>query len=62
VCARESDYTKCGIGRTHRGLSTVEAAAGEVALGAGLTGGDVERVLRRLDAGGLPRLEGLDGA
>jgi hypothetical protein len=52
------------------GLSTAEAAAEEVALGARLTGGDVERVLQRLDAAslrhplgarGLPRLEGLNG-
>jgi hypothetical protein len=52
-----------------RGLE--EAAAGKVALGVGLPGGDVERVLQCLDvgglrhplgAGGLPRLEGLDGA
>jgi hypothetical protein len=44
--------------------------AGKVALGAGFTRGDVERVLQRLDAVGLrhplgagvlPRLEGLDG-
>jgi hypothetical protein len=50
--ARGSDYTKCGTRRTHRGLSTVEAAAGEVALGAGFTGGDVECVLQRLDTDG----------
>jgi hypothetical protein len=44
--------------------------AGEIALGAGLSRGDVERVLQRLDAAGLhhplgagilPPLEGLDG-
>jgi hypothetical protein len=44
---------KKGAVENSPGLSTAESAAKEVALGGGLTGGDVERVLQCLDAGGF---------